>query len=75
VRKLANSLLFEIHDEIAKLPASLGARHILANQGAQYLNALARSAGSDDSIQLEAAKGYVRLADIEGVGNEPSLGQ
>ena len=75
VRKLANSLLFEIHDEIAKLPASLRARHILANQGAEYLNALARSAGSDDSIQLEAAKGYLRLADIEGVGNEPSLGQ
>lgn len=75
VRGLAHSVLYEIHDEIAKLPASLGARHLLANRSVEYLDALARSAKGDDAIQLEAAKGYLRLADVEGVGNEPSLGQ
>lgn len=73
VRALANSVLFEMHDEISKLPGSLGARHVLVNRGVEYLDALAKGAGSDDAIQLEAARGFLRLADIEGVGNEPSL--
>ena len=75
IRTLAHSVLFEMHDAIAKLPASLEARHVLVNRSVEYLDALARSAGTDDGIQLEAARGYLRLADIEGVSNEPSLGQ
>lgn len=75
VRALANSVLFEVHDEIAKLPGSLAARHVLVNRSVEYLDALAKGAGSDDGIQLEAARGFMRLADIEGVGNEPSLGR
>ncbi len=75
IRALANSVLFEIHDEIFKLPGSLDARHLLASRGVQYLDALAASAGTDSALQLEAARGFVRLADIEGVSNEPSLGQ
>ncbi|MCC6537655.1 MAG: serine/threonine protein kinase [Bryobacterales bacterium] len=75
VRGLANSVLFEIHDEIAKLPGSLSARHLVVNRGVEYLDALSAGAGADAALQLEAAKGFVRLADIEGVGNEVSLGQ
>jgi len=75
IRGLANSVLFEIHDEIAKLPGSLNARHLLANRGVEDLDALSAGAGADTALQLEAAKGFVRLADIEGVSNEMSLGR
>lgn len=74
IRKLANSLLFEIHDAIEPLPGSLKARHLLVDRSVTYLDALAEGAGADEAIQLEAAKGYIRLANVEGVGNEASLG-
>lgn len=75
IRALANSMLFEMHDELARVPGSLAARHLLTERGVQYLDALATSAGRDASLQLEAARGVMRLADIEGVGNEPNLGR
>ncbi len=74
IRGLANAVLFDVDSELAKLPGALGARHLLADRGVAYLDALAAAAPEDDEIQLEAARGFLRLADIEGVGNEPSLG-
>lgn len=74
IRTLANAVMFDLHDEIAKLPGSLEPRHLLVNRAVQYLESLRNSAPTDDEVQLEVAKGLLRLADIEGVGNEPSLG-
>lgn len=75
IRELANAMMFEVHDEIAKLPGSLQPRHLIVNRSVTYLDTLAKSAASDDDVQLEVARGLLRLADIEGVGNEPSLGR
>lgn len=75
IRSLANAVLFPIYDDLAKLPGSLAARLVLTETGVRYLDALAASSANDRDLQLEAARGVLRLADIEGVGNEPNIGR
>lgn len=73
VRSLANSVLFELHDSIEKLPGSLESRQLLVKRSLDYLDALAQDAtASDVDLQIEVAKGYLRLGDIE---NSYSLGE
>src|SRR3989441_10739224 len=40
VRSLVNSLLFQLHDEIEKLPGSTGARELLVKQTVAYLDSV-----------------------------------
>ncbi|MFN0107448.1 MAG: serine/threonine protein kinase [Blastocatellia bacterium] len=49
VRQLANSLLFEVHDEIEKLPGSTSVRQLIVKRALEYLDRLAMQAGSDYS--------------------------
>ena len=65
VRKLANSVLFEMHNAIEKLPGSTSARELLVRRALEYLDALASSGGDDLSLQLELASAYSRIGDIQ----------
>jgi eukaryotic-like serine/threonine-protein kinase len=64
VRKLANSLLFELNDEIEKGPTK--ARQLMVAKAIQYLNELASETGVDRALQHELALGYERIASIQG---------
>jgi eukaryotic-like serine/threonine-protein kinase len=75
VRSLANSFLFEVHDEIETLPGSTRAREQLVGTVLRYLNNLAREAGGDPSLQWELATAYQRIGDVQGYGFRPNLGQ
>lgn len=74
VRKLANTLMFELHDEIAKVPASLKAREMLVNTSLEYLDALNRSAGSDPALQEELAVAYRKVGDLQGSETSANTG-
>ena len=50
VRKLANSLMFEIHDSIRDLPGSTPARKLLVDRALQYLDSLYAEGGNDPSL-------------------------
>lgn len=75
VRGLSKSVMFELHDAVRPLPGSLPARQLIVKNSLQYLDALARDTSADDKLQLEVASGYIRLADIEGAGNQAAIGQ
>ncbi len=66
VRKLADSLMFGIHDSIKDLPGSTAAREVVVTNALQYLDGLSQDAGNDTRLQSELAAGYRRLGDIQG---------
>ena len=74
VRQLANSFMFDIHDEIAKLPGSIKARQLLVNKALTYLDLLAHEPGSDAALQLELAEAYVRVGRVQGQVGYNNLG-
>jgi non-specific serine/threonine protein kinase/serine/threonine-protein kinase len=66
VRKLANSLIFELHDSIQDLPGSTPARKLIIERALEYLDSLAREARGDPSLQRELANAYKRIGDVQG---------
>lgn len=74
VRKLANTFIFEVHDEIDTLPGSLKAREKLVKTSLEYLDAIAAEAGADANLRFELASAYKRIASIQGQPGGANLG-
>ena len=75
VRKLANSLIFEIHDSIETLPGATPSRRLLLNRAVEYLDHLSQDASGDLNLQRELAWAYERLATVQGDTTQSNLGQ
>lgn len=75
VRKLANSLIFDIHDSIQNLPGSTPARKIVLEEAVQYLDNLSKESSSDISLQRELASAYQRVGLLQGNALDANLGQ
>ena len=73
VRKLANALIFKVHDAVAPLAGSTAARKLIVEEALGYLDTLA-SSSNDDSLRLELAKGYKQIGRALGDPNSPNLG-
>ncbi len=74
LRKLAGSLVFQLHDEIAELPGSTPARNTLVKMALEYLDPLAQQAGQDVSLQRELALAYQKVGDVQGNPTNANLG-
>jgi non-specific serine/threonine protein kinase/serine/threonine-protein kinase len=66
VRQLANSSMFEFHDEIANLTGATRAREHLVKKAVAYLDSLAHDSAGDSALQLELAIAYRKVGDIQG---------
>jgi tetratricopeptide (TPR) repeat protein/predicted Ser/Thr protein kinase len=75
VRKLARSLLFEIHDSVADLSGATAARTLIVQRALEYLDNLAReTTRSDPGLMRELASAYQRVGDVQGNPNSANLG-
>jgi eukaryotic-like serine/threonine-protein kinase len=74
VRKLANSLMFEIHDSIKDLPGSTPSRKLLVGRALEYLDSLSQEARGDASLQRELAAAYEKIGDVQGQPRQANLG-
>ncbi len=74
VRELANSLLFEVHEAIQNLPGSTAARKLIVDRALRYLDALAKEAKGNLSLQRELAAAYQKVGDVQGGFREANLG-
>lgn len=74
VRKLANSLIFELHDSIRDLPGATAARKLILLRAQEYLDSLARESKSDPALLRELAEAYARLASVYGNGRDANVG-
>ena len=66
VRKLANTFMFEFHEQIKDLAGSTPAREFLVATALEYLDELASEAGDDASLKLELAEAYRKVGDVQG---------
>lgn len=64
VRSIAKKLMFDVYDDIERVPGTVSARETLASTAQAYLEALSASPGASTAVQLEAAQGYARLAKV-----------
>jgi tetratricopeptide (TPR) repeat protein/tRNA A-37 threonylcarbamoyl transferase component Bud32 len=75
VRKLSNTFLFDFHDKIQNLAGSTEAREMVVKTALEYLDSLAQEAAGDSALQLELAKAYEKVADVQGNPFAPNLGK
>jgi eukaryotic-like serine/threonine-protein kinase len=75
LRKLANSLIFDIHDSIQNLPGSTPSRKLLLDQAVQYLDSLSKESAGDISLQRELASAFQRVGLLQGNALDANLGQ
>ena len=74
VRKLANTMVFEIHDSMRDLPGATATRRLLVKRALEYLDKLATEVGNDKSLQAELAAAYLRIGDVQGNPYEANIG-
>lgn len=73
VRRLANRLVFQYHDQIANLPGATKVRAQLLDDAVGYLDELHRHVGTDRVLARELAETYFRIAVLQGEAFSPSL--
>lgn len=65
VRRVANSLLFDVNDAIRELPGSGPARQLIVTKALEFLDHLAPDSGDDRELQHELAAAYERVGDVQ----------
>jgi hypothetical protein len=74
VRKVANSLIFEVHDSIRNLAGATDARKLILQDAQIYLDSLASESRSDPALLRELAAAYGKLAGVQGDPRDVNLG-
>jgi non-specific serine/threonine protein kinase/serine/threonine-protein kinase len=75
VRKIANSLIFDYHDEIAKLEGSTKLREKLVVDAVNYLDAVSSENAASPEFLKESAIAYRKIGDVEGKPYAANLGK
>lgn len=75
VRRIANTLMDDVHTAIRDLPASTKAQDVVVATAVQYLEGLARESGNDRALLTEVAQGYTKVAELAFSLSRPSLGR
>ncbi len=73
-RSTARYLLFTLYDELAAHPDTLILRKQVAATAQTTLDRLAQSRSTTPAVRVEAARGLLRLADVQGSPGMASLG-
>ncbi|HEU4404431.1 MAG TPA: serine/threonine-protein kinase [Polyangiaceae bacterium] len=75
VRKLANSLLFEIDEAMRDVAGTTRARELVVTRALTYLDWLAGQPDRDPALSRELALGYMKIGDIQGSPWDPNIGK
>ena len=75
VRSLAQYLVYDLDQRLAQTPGNTAARADMVGKAQRYFELIAASPNKPADLQLEIARGLVRLARIQGNPIEPNLGQ
>ncbi|MBL8772350.1 MAG: protein kinase [Phenylobacterium sp.] len=74
-REIATAMLFDVYNEVSKVQGATLARGKLAGTGLRYLDALSADPDAPLDVRVEAGRGYVRLAQVTGSGQQSQLGK
>ena len=73
VHTLADSMLFEINDDVKDLPGGTKAREALVRLGQQYLNKETAATQNDPQRRQELAEAFVKVGDLQGAPGQSNL--
>lgn len=74
-RSIAKVMMFDVFDEVSKVPRSTKARQLLAETAQKYLDSLAADKSATVDVQLDAGQGYFRLSRVIGGTQGATLGK
>jgi eukaryotic-like serine/threonine-protein kinase len=74
VRQLAKFMIFDLYDELARVPGTTAGRRTLVTKAQHYLDRLSADGNAPLELKLETESGRARLATITGVPGNPNLG-
>jgi serine/threonine-protein kinase len=74
-RAIANSMLFDVFDEVSLTAGTTTAREMLARTSLTYLEALAADPNAPTDVRVEAGLGFLRLSQVIGGGQTGELGR
>lgn len=74
LRDLSKFMIFDLYDELTRIPGATATRLRVADKAQQYLDGLAALPGSPYDVKLETGIGFGRLASVLGVPAQPNLG-
>lgn len=74
LRSLAGYMIFDLNEQLARTVGNATARRNIVDRAQTYLSGLAASPDATPDIKLEAARGLISLAAIQGVPNAPNFG-
>ncbi len=66
LRRLAHAVIFDYSDAIERLSGSVEVRERLVQDALAYLDGLASDAAGEADLQLELARAYLKIGDIQG---------
>ncbi len=75
VRKLADTLVFQIDDRVRDLKGSTAARELVVSSALEYLDRLASESAGDDELEHDLALAYMKIGDVQGSIAESNLGK
>ena len=70
----ASTALLDIHKVLERLPGATGARKQVVEATLNYLDEVAKTSGDDAGVLDVLAGAYMRLGDVQGMPDHPSLG-
>ena len=73
-RQLANAMIFKVDDAVRPLPGATPVRQLIVSEALKYLERLSQDPSADDVLRLELARGYHRVADVQGRPSAANLG-
>ncbi|QJB68948.1 serine/threonine protein kinase [Parasphingorhabdus halotolerans] len=74
-RDIANTMMFDVFDEVSMVPGNTAARLLIVQNAQKYLEALAAEPDSSMDIRLAAGRGYSRLAEVTGSLASGNIGE
>jgi tetratricopeptide (TPR) repeat protein len=74
VRDLANSMIFNVADQIAELQGATAARETLVRKAVTYLDRLSKDPRATPELRMELAKAYLKIGELQGLTTQPNLG-
>ncbi|MBN8731881.1 MAG: serine/threonine protein kinase [Acidobacteria bacterium] len=74
LRRLTNTLLFDLNDAVAQLPGSTPARRLIVTRGLAALDKLSADAAADDTLRQELIDAYLKFGTLQGNPYEQNLG-
>jgi serine/threonine protein kinase/tetratricopeptide (TPR) repeat protein len=73
VTSMANSMLFDLNDQVKDLPGSTKARETITHLGLEYLNKLSPEAQGNSPLQRQLGAAYLKFGELQGSPGRASL--